>query len=192
MRFTDARKAIHDSFALHLTTPDGIGGGTKYDSDAAIFRATKAGLIIAAVLDQPKELRGCAMLLNAPDQAVQGNDIADFKTGLWCAWTERSSSGAKEHASIIAQLDKIIMGYRARCWDHTSKKFTVDSIFSESNPKTRTLLTKRAKEITEVIAKMDSESLQPVWAVIQDQKDKYHAATDREAEGNILLDAGLS
>jgi hypothetical protein len=193
MRFTSARKAIHDSFAIHLTTPDGagIGSGTKFDSNQAVFNATKAGLVIGAVLDQRDDLRGCAMLMNAPDQSVQGSDIDGFKKGLWLSWTKNTTAKLPDQAEVMANLDRIIMGYRARCWNPSSEKFSLGAVFSYATPAAKTRLLAFGNEVHDVINRMDSESLQPVWAVIQDQKDKYHAAIDRESEEGLPVDGSL-
>ena len=95
MQMRNARQAIHDAFSLHVTTPDrmGIGTGTKFDSDKAIYRGMKAGLIVRAVLEQRTYQRGCALLLNAHDGVVQQAELYALRIKLWTDFPQADRAG---------------------------------------------------------------------------------------------------
>ena len=81
MKLYNARRAIHDAFALHVTTPEstGVVSGTKYDSDADMYRRLKGGLIVRAVMDQKTYLTGCALFMNAHEGVVIHSEL--YKKG---------------------------------------------------------------------------------------------------------------
>lgn len=182
MRFGNARQAIHDAFAIHLTTPDrNARGGTKFDSNAAIFNGMKAGLVIKAVAEQPAHLRGIALLVNAPEGAALVEEIVALKTKLWKIFRTKHQFDLQDEAEVAAVLEMLILGFKKRAWNHSSETLsptTIANMITKDSAK-RERVTENLNRMLDIIGHLDTKALQPVWQVIEDQREKRDAAADR-------------
>lgn len=191
MKMLNARQAVHDAFAIHLTQPNrqDPGHGTKFDSNRAIFNGMKAGLIIKAVLDQSPYLRGAALLINAPDGTANLQEIVSFKAKLDTDFLKRSGLPPREAGEVMAISDHLISGHRIRVWDHHSERMTPMGLAKQlsSNSKVIHRIAVNANAYLDILTSIDNRSLGPVWKVINDQKDKAREAADPVAETSSAL-----
>lgn len=176
MKLRNARQSIHDSFALHLMTPEKTGGGGKFNSSNASASHVVAGMIIKATLAQSPHLRGTAIFLNAPDMSIADVDIASMKTKLWMDFLGVTDSGPAIQGVLVAHLDRIIAGYRSRVWDNASTMYSTGIMFSGYGSESSKLLTIAANQIVDILMKYDTKSLIPVWKVV----DASRAAEEAE------------
>ena len=175
MKFKTARQCIHDAFSIQLGTPsmDNSTGsrGTKFDADVAIFNGVKAGVVISATLKQDPHLRGTAIVLNAPVPFVQEVDSRDMRRKVWSEFISKNSDiSPADQGDLVCALDKIIYGYRSRAWNPRSISYSIDSLFSGGTKKEARLI-EYAKKIETILGNFDSDSLQPIWHVIAEQKE---------------------
>lgn len=176
MIMRDARKAIHDSFALHVKSSDWItvGDSTEFDSDTAIFNSMKAGMIIRAVMEQRPAERGCALFLNAHDGVINDQEIAALKLKLWMDFVRSNQLDARAQAEVFCIADKLIQGYKHRVWDYQSNRLPVSVIAKHvsSNSKIHSRVVQNSHAFLDQLTRLDNRSLQPVWKVINEQKEK--------------------
>jgi hypothetical protein len=185
MRFNNARQCIHDAFATNLTTPDRMeAGGTRFNSNNAIAHQAEAGLIIRAVMEQKPHLRAACIFLNAPDGVVRESELTTLKTRLWSDFIKRKEVGPREQGEMVAIIDRILLNYRRRCHDPKSGDiYTGEEIAKLLGKDPRVYsdtIAGHYNRIVDILHNYDSASLQPVWAVIHEQRDKMQAERDLE------------
>lgn len=173
MRLTTARQSIHDAFAIHLGGPiDNIGGGAaKFNSTRWLANAGLAGFIIRAVMNQPAHLRGTAVYMNAPENTVTLADIIAMKSAVWTTFIQSGPVSAEDQGVLVAYIDRIFGGYRIRAWN-AKARHTGGAMFAGFADRDGSRLCRYANRIIDVLAGLDSESLKPVWEVIDmDEKE---------------------
>jgi len=193
MKLTNARQSIHDAFALHLSGPiDNIGGGSaKFNSNRWLQQVGFAGYVIHAVMTQPAHLRGTAIFLNAPDNTMSAADVISMKQAVWTQFMAEAKKKWKtvvppeEQGALIANLDRLLMGYRARAWHPKSQQHTTRGIFDGFETPER--LTTLANRLLDVLAEFDGESLKPVWKLIDTENENDEKERSRLSETRALI-----
>lgn len=179
------RVAIHNAFAIHMGTPDGVGGGTKFDSDAAIYMAMKAGMVISATMNQPKPARACAIYLNAHDGVLSESDLCAMKAWLWQKFLKRSHADNRTQAEVMAVADYLIMGHKNRVWNHESLKLRPHAIarLIVQSDAAISRVVENCNIYLDCLTQLDNTSLQPVIRLIAEQKERYENAKNNQAAG---------
>lgn len=183
MRWGNARQAIHDAFASGQTQPNPDEmGGTKFSSNAAIAHQAEAGLIIQAVLEQPIHLRGISLWINAPDGWVTDRELIMLKARLWSDFRRKTKDlQAWSEAILVAVLDVVMANYRKRCHNHNAAgMYSASDLQQLMGAASEEQVRVYRNRLTDLLQKYDSDSLQPVWAVIHEQRDKRNAEIDRQ------------
>ena len=175
MRFNNARQAVHDAFASNLGSPDpGSRGGTKYNADNAIAHQAEAGLIIRAALEQKSHLRAMCLFVNAPEGTANEADFAALKSALWRQMLrQKKDFTPMEQGRMAAMVDYVLIHYRSRCHnavgDGPFNHKTIAEILRARQEDVLPLI----KIAQDILTKFDNESLQPVWHVVNEQREKY-------------------
>jgi hypothetical protein len=126
---------------------------------------------------QPAHLRGTAIFLNAPDNAITQSDVVSMKAGLWAHFIESMAMSPKGHLRaeeqgvLVAYMDRLLMGYRARVWNAKSAVHTAGAMFSGFQDVERKRLTWLSNAMLDMLAKFDSDALVPVWEVIDAERE---------------------
>jgi len=177
MHLSNPRQSIHDAFAIHLTTSNGTGGGTKFDSNKWVAATTIAGLVISATLNQRPHLRGIAMLLNAPEKAVMMSDIVAIKSKVWADFVKAAvvlKITPAEQGLVVAHLDQIILGYKARVWNPESKAYIPSLIFPDVGVHRADRMNSLTMVVIDSLGRYDGQSLRPVSEMIREQREKQN------------------
>ncbi len=184
MRFGNARQCIHDAFATSQTTPDRMEmGGTRYNSNGAIAHQAEAGLIIRAVLEQKTHLRAMCLFINAPDKWVKESELAALKIKLWADFVKGVTIAPREQGEIVAILDRLLLNFRRRCQNPTSGDiYTGDHMAAmlSRNPETYSkTVAGHSNRVIDILQRYDFLSLQPVWDVINNHKNKVQEEREK-------------
>lgn len=171
MKLTNARKSIHDAFAMHLNGPeDNIGGGGgKWNSTKWLANAGTAGMIIRAVMMQPATLQGAAVFLNAPETSITQANMIALKQGLWTKFVLQNTVAPAHQGILVAHLDRLMIGYRARVWNRHSTAHTAGLMFNQYAG--RKTLTDLSNKLLDILQSFDTASLVPVQAAIDAEQD---------------------
>lgn len=185
MRFINARQCVHDAFASNLGTPDpSTKGGTRYNADNTIAHQTEAGLIIRAALEQPPHLRAACLFINAPEATANGADFAALKMRLWrdIHRDKKDWFTVTRQSIFVAMVDYVLINYRDRVHNPIGAGKQRHVVISD-------VLRVHPGEIEPLVdvawkylSQYDGDSLQPVWHVVNEQREKYDLA-DQQAVG---------
>jgi len=184
MKFNNARQCIHDAFCSNLTTPDYKSkGGTKYNANNAIAHQAEAGLIIRAALEQKPHLRAICLFVNAPEGTANQEDFASLKSKLWrdIAKSLAECFTPIEQGRMVAMLDYLIAGYRDRVHNPAGGDLSRSAALAkivraqeeDIEPLARTALT--------ILQDYDNQALQPVWHVVNEQREKHDRTYSKTA-----------
>jgi hypothetical protein len=177
MKFQNARQCIHDAYATNMTTPDRMeAGGTRFNSNNAIAPQAEAGLIIRAVTEQKPHLRAVCIYINAPDGVVRESEISTIKIRLWADFIKGPQLTPRAQGEIMVIMDRLIINYRRRCHDPKSgDKYSgaeMAAVIGRSPESYTNTLAGHCNRVTDILQRYDLQSLQPVWAVINEQREK--------------------
>lgn len=183
MLFRNARQAVHDAFATGLTTPDPQQkGGTRYNADNAIAHQAEAGLIIRAALEQRPHLRAACLYINAPEGTANKGDFAALKSKLWRdIMRKQPDMSLLSQGRLVAMLDYLIVDYRSRIHNPSGGGQYKSAALADIVRANEEDISALAKVAMEVLQKYDNQSLQPVWHVVNEQREKYDQAYEETA-----------
>jgi len=170
MRFSNARQCIHDAFATHLTKPDASEiGGTRYSSNAAICHQVEAGQVIAAVYKLPEILKAACIYINAPSGFLNTHQIGLLQFELYKRWSKKAAHSPHVAAAMSIVRDLMLEDYRVRAVNHQRTEVNYHALLGQ---RIYTQAVADQKNIMlDILVNIDRDSLQPVWALIHNQRD---------------------
>lgn len=177
MRFNHARQAVHDAFATNQTTPDRMeAGGTRYNANSAICHQAEAALIIKAVLEQRKHLRAMCLFLNAPEGWATPSELTSLKARLWIDFLKNTEASSRVQGELVSVIDIVVFNYRRRIQNPSfGDAYTgadVAQLLGRSLDKYDTDVRPHQNAMMEILKRFDLQSLQPVWEVVNEQREK--------------------
>lgn len=184
MRFSNARKCVHDAFASNLGTPDPSSrGGTRFNSNNAIAHQAEAGLIIRAALEQKPHLRAMCLFVNAPEGTANQQDFAALKSRLWRDILRRRADNFTpiEQGRMVAMLDYLVVGYRELIHNPSRGDISRSESLAKIIRAQEEDIALLVKTTMDVLTDYDNQSLQPVWHVVNEQREKYDQAYEQTA-----------
>lgn len=197
MRLTNPRHSIHDAFAIHLGGPsDNLGSsGGKFNSTKWLANAGVAGLVIRAVMNQPAHLRATAIFLNAPENTITANDMLSLKAGIWGRFIQKATTlkvTPADQGILVGYLDRILMGYRARIWNHESQQHTMGAMFNGYTKERAGRLTELANAILNGLQRYDQDSLDPVQDVIDRERENGRNEAQEHSASKARIAAAMA